>query len=582
MLLSFFNKKISSTFYFLNIIFLSSIVLNLAIQPSVFANNVNQTPLKFERISIAEGLSQSYVYDIIQDKNGFVWIATQDGLNRYDGKNFVYYRHDSTNKNSIADNFIRKLFIDHNDVLWVGTNEGLSRYNESLDSFENFYHQDNDSNSLKDNEIWDIYQDKERNIFISTKEGLQKFDKENSNFSRIRFRGFENSLKEIKTIFQDEKGNFWLGTYDNGIFLTNSTMSFVVSLSDQNKWNLKLNASALYDLKFIDNQYWLGTNNGLYIISQDYEIVKHYTNQNTDKSQNLLSNKVRSIEQLNDSAIWLGTLNGLNSINILTGEVSSFQSAAHKNALSNDLILKVFKDNTQKLWLGTNGGGVNTFNQLQLKLTHGLFSYEDSGQAVYAFAETSDGNTWFSTDDGKLNKIDTNGNITQANIKNNKPISHLLVDKNNNFWLKTEPNSPSEPGNLYYYETTTGKLTMHSEWGMKSTHNDFSNLILADGKMWFIDEKKVFTSFDLESNILKEHTTDQFDRFTAIEYDNNNKIWLSTPHNEILFYNVSTEKLSNVVSSIPEKLQFGSISNIGLSKNWIWFGLARTRHRPLQ
>ena len=86
-----------------------------------------------------KGLSQSYVYDIIQDDNGFIWIATQDGLNRYDGKNFVYYRHDSTNKNSIADNFIRKLFIDNKKVLWVGTNEGLSRYNESLDNFDNFF-----------------------------------------------------------------------------------------------------------------------------------------------------------------------------------------------------------------------------------------------------------------------------------------------------------------------------------------------------------------------------------------------------------------------------------------------------------
>ena len=95
-------------------------------------------------------------------------------------------------------------------------------------------------------------------IFVSTKEGLQKFDTENGNFTRIRFRGFENVLKEIKTIFQDEKGNYWLGTYDKGIFLTNSTMSSVVSLNDnKTSGTLQLDASALYDLKFIDNQYWL-------------------------------------------------------------------------------------------------------------------------------------------------------------------------------------------------------------------------------------------------------------------------------------------------------------------------------------
>ena len=566
MLLSFFNKKISSAFYFLKIIFLSSIVLNLAIQPSVFANNVNQTPLKFERISIAEGLSQSYVYDIIQDKNGFVWIATQDGLNRYDGKNFVYYRHDSTNKNSIADNFIRKLFIDHNDVLWVGTNEGLSRYNESLDSFENFYHQDNDSNSLKDNEIWDIYQDKERNIFISTKEGLQKFDKENSNFSRIRFRGFENSLKEIKTIFQDEKGNFWLGTYDNGIFLTNSTMSFVVSLSDQNKWNLKLNASALYDLKFIDNQYWLGTNNGLYIISQDYEIVKHYTNQNTDESQNLLSNKVRSIEQLNDSAIWLGTLNGLNSINILTGEVSSFQSAAHKNALSNDLILKVFKDNTQKLWLGTNGGGVNTFNSIQLLIVHGLFNYQESGQPVYAFAETPNGHTWFTTDDGQLNQIDQLGKIKQIKIDNSDPISHLFSDNTGNLWLKTEP------GKLYYYNISNNKLTENKIWSQSSSDIDYSNLLLINNAIWFLDENQTLASFNLDTNNLTTYSHEFHSAFTALESDKNNLLWLASSDKVILYFDTKESQFSEDITQISSNSKFGSISNLGISKNWIWLG----------
>ena len=123
-------------------------------------SSINQNPLKFERISIAEGLSQSHVYDIIQDQNGFIWIATQDGLNRYDGKNFVYYRHDSNNQNSIADNFIRKLFIDNQNTLWIGTNNGLSRYDEVFDNFDNFLNQKNDSNSLKDNEVWDIYQDK--------------------------------------------------------------------------------------------------------------------------------------------------------------------------------------------------------------------------------------------------------------------------------------------------------------------------------------------------------------------------------------------------------------------------------------
>ena len=167
-------------------------------------------------------------------------------------------------------------------------------------------------------------------------------------------------------------------------------------------------------------------------------------------------------------------------------------------------LLKLFKDNSGKMWLGTNGGGINTFNSLQLKISHGLFNYEDAGQAVYAFAETSDGTVWFTTDNGQLNKIALNGKISQAVIKNNKPISHLLVDDKDNFWLKTEQSKPSEPGSLYYYQTNTGNLIEHDAWRATSTHNDFSNLILAEGKLWFIDEAKQFSSFDLDSNKLEQ------------------------------------------------------------------------------
>jgi diguanylate cyclase (GGDEF)-like protein/PAS domain S-box-containing protein len=571
-LLLFFKKKLISQFH-LPLAVLALLIL-LCLHNKVLAseNNINHSPLKFERISIAEGLSQSYVYDITQDNNGFIWIATQDGLNRYDGKNFVYYRHDSTNKNSIAGNFIRKIFIDKQNIMWVGTNEGLSRYNEALDSFDNFFHKTNDSNSLKDNEIWDIYQDQQDDILVSTKEGLHKYDQNNKNFSRIRIRGFDSALREIKTIFQDNKGNYWLGTYDKGIYLANSTLSFAISLSEDNKWDLKLNANALYDLKLIDNQYWLATDNGLYIVSKDYKVIKQYNEKNLDSSNKILSNKVRSIAQLDNSTIWLGTPNGLNSINLLTGKITAYQSTAHKNSLSFDLILKVFKDSSDKMWIGTNGGGINTFSSLQLKIHHGLFDYNNSGQAVYAFAETSDGTVWFTTDNGQLNKIDKLGKIHQAKIKNDQPIFNLLVDEKDNFWLKTEQSTPSKPGHLYYYQTTTEKLTEHKAWQKKSTYYDFGDLIFANGQLWFIDETKKLTSFNLKNDNLKQFQSENRKYFTAIKYDNDDKLWLVTADNQILYYSILTGNFSNTIISIPSNLQLGSITSIGLSEDWIWLG----------
>jgi len=537
-----------------------------------FENNINQPPLKFERISIAEGLSQSYVYDIIQDKNGFIWIATQDGLNRYDGKNFVYYRHDRANKDSIADNFIRKLFIDNNNVLWVGTNKGLSRYSQTLDNFENFYHQSNNTNSLKDDEIWDIYQDQQDVIWISTKEGLHKFDSENNNFSRVRIRGFSTALKEIKTIFQDNKGNYWLGTYDQGIFLTNSTMTFAVSLNAENKWDLEINANALFDLKFIDNQYWLATDNGLYIVSEDYEIVKHYTDKSSDIALNILSKKVRSIEQLNDSAVWIGTLNGLNSINILTGKVDSYQSEQHKNALSFDLILKVYRDSADKLWLGTNGGGISTFSPIQLKINHGLFSYSGNEQAVYAFAEATDNTIWFTTEQGQLSRIEQSGKVSVTSTSNQRPFSHLIADNKNNLWLKTEPERPSEPGNLFYYQTNTGKLTEHEEWAKSSTQRYNSKLLFLRDKLWFIDKQGQLSNYNIEHKSFEIFITEPPTLFTAFTDDAEGNLWLSSTNNKIIKFDIKNKNFETVTTLKSKLNSFSSVTSITISKNWLWLG----------
>jgi diguanylate cyclase (GGDEF)-like protein/PAS domain S-box-containing protein len=538
-------------------------------------NNINNPPLKFERISIAEGLSQSYVYDIIQDNNGFIWIATQDGLNRYDGKNFVYYRHDSTDNKSIANNFIRKIFIDSTNVLWVGTNKGLSRYNESLNNFDNFLNQTNDSNSLKDNEIWDIYQDKQNDILVSTKEGLHKFDSEKKSFSRIRMRGSDTALKEIKTIFQDKKGNYWLGTFDKGIYLANSTLTFLVPLSGKNKWNLSLNATSLYDLKTIDNQYWLATDNGLFVVSQDYKIEKHYSADSENIDDKLLSNNVRSIELLDESMVWLGTLNGLNIINLLSGNIDAYQTVQHKSAISNNYILKLFKDSADNIWIGTDGSGINTFNSLQLKIRHGLFSYDETPSTVYAFAESKDGRVWFSTDDGKLSYSTLNDKIVHLTVGNKSPISHLMIDDKDNLWLQTEAESPNQPGKLYYFDTKSLILTEYKSWEINTSHTEYSKLFLIDNKIWFIDNEMQFASFDIKTNQFEIYEQENASLFTTLKYDNDNTIWLSTSRGEILTFNVSKLDFSNNLYLLSDSKVFGDISTISLSNEWIWLGSQR-------
>lgn len=572
MLLLLFKKKLISQFHAMFAVLALLILLCPHNKVLASENNINTPPLKFERISIAEGLSQSYVYDIIQDNNGFIWIATQDGLNRYDGKNFVYYRHDSTNKSSIASNFIRKIFIDKQNIMWVGTNEGLSRYNEALDSFDNFFHQTNDSNSLEDNQIWDIYQDQQNDILVSTKEGLHKFNRENNKFSRVRLRGLDTDLKEIKTIFQDSRGNYWLGTYDKGIYLANSALSFAISLSEDNKWDLKLNADALYDLKFIDNQYWLGTNNGLYIIDEDYQIIKHYTESGPDKASKILSNQVRSIEQLDDWSVWLGTGNGLNSINLLSDDVSAHQSAQHKNSLSLNLILKIFKDNSNNMWLGTNGAGINTFNALNLKMQHGLLNYNDLPISVIGFAESSNGTIWAASDKGFLytikgNKIEQDNHLQLDNL-----VSQLLIDKSDNLWLKTELDNQIGSNKLYRYNTHDKNLFEINAWSILSTNNSDNQLFNLDKKIWYIDSDHSLASYDQISNTSQRYKHNETVNFTSLFLDDDNVFWLVGENKELVKFFPESLSFTPLKTEFTDSQNIGTITSISVSNNWIWLG----------
>ena len=327
----------------------------LSLNTAVYADNKTSSQssleqrynhqLKFSQFSAIEGLSNSTVFDISQDKEGYLWVATEDGLNRFDGKNFQTYRHDSNKANSISDNVIRKVFIDSNNVLWVGTQNGLSRYNRELDNFDNFYHQNEDGLSLSDNVIWDIYQDNFGTLLVSTNTALhtvsspfsspnivngKKLPKNNINeiskiknlhFTDVEVKDYSKALKEIKTIYQDENNHYWFGSYDGDILIVNQNHTLVASLHDKNKYNLKINAKTLFDIKKIDGNHWLATDNGIFIIDHHYQVINHINtddnrlNSQTDHShQHLLSNHIRAIERYDDNNIWLATNKGVKRI----------------------------------------------------------------------------------------------------------------------------------------------------------------------------------------------------------------------------------------------------------------------------
>lgn len=173
--------------------------------------------IKFERISLEEGLSQSVVLEIFQDHNGFMWFGTQDGLNKYDGYGFTVYKHSSLDSNSLSASHARALYEDDSKTLWIGTyGGGLNKFDLQTEKFTHYKHDPDNPNSLGDNYIWTFIVDKTGKFWIATEGGgMTKFDPGTEQFTQYRHNPNDpNSLSNdfVRCIFQDHMGTFWIGS----------------------------------------------------------------------------------------------------------------------------------------------------------------------------------------------------------------------------------------------------------------------------------------------------------------------------------------------------------------------------------
>ncbi len=191
--------------------------LALAISGCVPFHSFAQTnEIKFERISVEEGLSQSGVNCILQDRQGFIWFGTGDGLNKYDGYEFKKFRHDPDEPHSLSNNDVRVIYEDRAGVLWVGTRNGLNRFNRAGGTFTHWVNEPGNPNSLSHNDVFSIYEDRAGVLWIGTNGGgLNRFDRDKETFSRfVNEPENPNSLShnDVFSIYEDRSGVLWIGT----------------------------------------------------------------------------------------------------------------------------------------------------------------------------------------------------------------------------------------------------------------------------------------------------------------------------------------------------------------------------------
>lgn len=363
----------------------------------------------FIRYGTNQGLSQSQVGAILKDKQGFMWFATQEGLNKFDGYTFTIYKHYPNDVNSLSDNNIfdivedskdylwiatgrgldkfdkttevfthyttqlpdikiRDLFIDSKQRLWLGTADGLYLFNGLKNNFSVFKHLDNRPNSLADNYVYRMAEDAKGNLWIGCKNGLSFFNPNTKRFRNYYHQeGNQHSLSNnwVTSVLKDSHNRMWIGTRGGGLNLYNeSSDDFEVFLHKASNPNSLGHNDLLCLQEDEKNNIWVGTENGgLSVLNPQSFNFTTYTFDANDPNS-LSNNSVYSIYRDDIGNIWVGTWSGgVNFLPKFGRKFKSYKNQIGSNSLNNNFVLSITGDGKDQIWIGTDGGGINYFNR---------------------------------------------------------------------------------------------------------------------------------------------------------------------------------------------------------------------------
>ena len=410
--------------------------------------------IAFEYFGISDGLSHNSVQCMLQDQQGFIWFGTEDGLNRFDGYEFKIFRPSDT-ENSISGLFIWDIDQDKDGNLWIGTNNGgLSKYDPIFEKFTHFKNTIEDPTSLGSNYVRSVLVDNANNVWVGTYGGgLNLLQEDKEEF--IVFKKDENDTKSIASnvvasIYQDSRDRLWVGT-EGGLNLYNPLdSSFVLYAHDLNDPNSITHNQIDAVIEDTTGTIWVGTKHGL---NQFDESKNHFIRYYADetKENSLSDNLITSLFIDKDGLIWIGTDGG--GITIFNPYEKRFKKVMHEpsdpESLSINLVRRVFQDNIGIFWVATNGGGICKYVPVSKKFHHDKYeSHDPSGlshNVVRAFCKDDQQRLWIGTVGGGINIFDPIDKeykkiIHEADnpitISSNVVIS-LLQHNKNTYWAGT-------------------------------------------------------------------------------------------------------------------------------------------------
>lgn len=539
----------------------------------ILLRNINsQQDLKFERISIEHGLSQSNVRCILQDKHGFLWLGTQDGLNRFDGYNFLVFKNIIGDSNSLSHNHIASLAEDKDGNIWIATAlGGICRYNPITNTFKRY---NKDKNIRNITTVNFVYVDKNNQLWAATYLiGLSKYNAAEDCFiSFVHDKNNPESIpsNEIYSIYEDKESNLWLGSINAGLILfdrkkltfkryspTDGLASNIVTSICENK----------------EGDLVVGTMGGLSIFNKKNGFTNFYYDKNNPGG--LSSNKIKSVFSDKKGNIYIGTEDG--GINFLAAGENTFHKyrTEDKNSYSptDNNIFSFYEDNSGNLWVGANKGLNKIKKMKKFDIFLGAESKElFSGAYIWAIMEDFDNNIWAGTDQGlfrinnesgKIKKI--TGAIAKDKIEE-KIIYSLSQDKAGNIWIGSN-------SGLYCLDIKTNKILKYYYDRGDDSHyyNVIRSLLIKEDIIWIGTYARGVVKFDCKTKQFSpfeplKGNTALFSKFIVfrINKDRSGNYWFCTSVGLFQYKPESDELIFSISTNDDESNEYNKLYNQSL------------------
>jgi PAS domain S-box-containing protein len=542
--------------------------------------------IRFTHLSTEQGLSQSRVDHMLQDRRGFIWIGTYNGLNRFDGYRFQVYKPDPNNPNSLGGALVLPLFEDQSGILWIGVDAGLDRFDPTTERFTHFRIDPNNPDSPS-GEVEHITQDRDGMLWVATHNGLDRLDPASGRFTHYRHDpGDPNTLSssDVRFLLEDRQGVLWVATsagidtFDRrtGRVLRRYPTSQQPPLDrilEDRSGTLWLSATRGGGIASLDpktgvftryvwferpetpgargcsdiledrhGMLWLATNpDGVIRFDRARRLFTRYRNNPVDPAS-LNNNDTLSLLEDREGGIWVGTSGaGVNRFPSKPPPFTTYRrEPGNANSLDEENVLSVLEDSQGILWIGTR----SRLNRLDRKTGRYTFYRHDPANpesiatgTVRAMVEDRAGFLWFGTWGGGLNRLDRGTgrfkayrhDPADAATLSNDYVLSLLIDHNGNLWAGTDDG-------LNRLEARTGRFTVfrpksgpiESRWYRVLAEG-------ADGSIWMGTYTQGLQRLDVRTGEIVEYKNDpkvrgslSNNRVNALCVDHRGTLWVGT------------------------------------------------------